>query len=164
MRKCTEVLTKIWRNLVESLVKLGRNFESRKSSHILLAMMFWKWLVIPIIPIFMIDLIRKSTIKKTELIKKSAKKDRFTYWSMIDHQFFIKLRSLLIVFFFIVKKNWKIDHRKMKRSIIYDRKSVIRYRLLKTDQSIMIENQFLIGITGNGSESSLARGSSGNPL
>ncbi len=37
----------------------------------------------------------------------------------------------------------------MKRSIIYDRKSMIRSKnqFLKTDQSIMIENQFLIGIT-----------------
>ncbi len=59
-------------------------------------------LVISIIPIFMIDLNRKLTIKKIELIEKSEKKDRFTYWLMIDllftidHQFFIKLQSLLI--------------------------------------------------------------------
>ncbi len=40
---------------------------------------------------------------------------------------------------------------KRKRSIIYDRKSIIRSknRFLKTDQSIMIENRFLIGITNS---------------
>ncbi len=42
-------------------------------------------LVVPIIRIFMIDLNWKSTIKKIELIEKSAKKeDRCTHWSMID--------------------------------------------------------------------------------
>ncbi len=47
------------------------------------------------------------------------------------------------------KENWKINHRKMKRSIIYDWKSMIESKkwFLKTDQLIMIENQFLIGTT-----------------
>ncbi len=92
-----------------------------------------------------------------------TKKGQFTHWAMIDllftidHGFFIKPRSSLIdriykmrlVFFHCPKKNQKIDHRKMKRLIIYDRKSMIGLKnwFLKTDQSIMIENQFLIGIT-----------------
>ncbi len=33
--------------------------------------------VVPIIPIFMIDLNRKLTIKKNEVIEKSTKKNRF---------------------------------------------------------------------------------------
>ncbi len=58
--------------------------------------------ILLVIPIFMIDLNWKSTIKKIELIEKSAKKDWFTHWSMIDllftvyQGFFIKLRSSLI--------------------------------------------------------------------
>ncbi len=52
--------------------------------------------------------------------------------------------------FLTQKENRKIDHRKMKRSIIYDQKSMngLKNWFFKTDQSIMIENQFLIGITG----------------
>ncbi len=47
------------------------------------------------------------------------------------------------------KKNWKINHRKMKGSIMYDRKSMIgsKNRFLKTNQSIIIENRFLIRTT-----------------
>ncbi len=45
IRKCAEVLMKIWRNLEESFRKLCRKFDSRKEwSRILFAMMFWKWL------------------------------------------------------------------------------------------------------------------------
>ncbi len=50
---------------------------SNNTSHIL-------YVVVPIIQIFMIDLNRKSTIKKIELIEKLAKKDQCTHWSMID--------------------------------------------------------------------------------
>ncbi len=59
-------------------------------------------LVIPIIPIFMIDLNWKSTNKKNQIDQKISKKDRFIHWSMIDHQFFIKLRSSLIDWIYIL--------------------------------------------------------------
>ncbi len=47
------------------------------------------------------------------------------------------------------KKNRNIDHKRRKRSILYNRKFMIgsKNRFLTTDQLFMIENQFLIGIT-----------------
>ncbi len=52
------------------------------------------------------------------------------------------------IYTFIVK-NQKVSQRKMKRLIIYDRKSRIQSKnwILKTDQLITIKNWFFIGIT-----------------
>ncbi len=47
-------------------------------------------LMILIIPIFMIDVSKKSTVKKIELIEKSAKK---LIYSLIDDRFFIYDKS-----------------------------------------------------------------------
>ncbi len=100
--------------------------------------------VIPIIPIFMINLNRKSNWLKNWQKEINLLIDRWSIFylrSIIDfllncnHQFCIKLWSSLIdhiyfltmklVFFHCQKTNRKIDYRKIKRLIIYDRKSLI---------------------------------------
>ncbi len=71
-----------------------------------------------------------------------------------NYRFFIKLRSSLSdriyiltmksIFFHHQKINKKIDHRKMKRSITYDRKFMIgsKNRFLKTDHSSRLKIDF----------------------
>ncbi len=104
-------------------------------------------LVVPIILIFMIDLNRKSTNKKNWIDRKIGKKR--SIYSLIDDRSFIYTWQWNRSFFIVKKKNQKIDHGKMKKLIIYDRKSMIGSKnwFLKTDQSIIIENRFLIAIT-----------------
>ncbi len=70
--------------------------------------------VVPIIPIFMIDLNRISTNKKNLTGRKIDQ--RRSIYSLIEDRSSIYAWQLNPSFF-IAKKNWKIDHRKIKRSI-----------------------------------------------
>ncbi len=81
-------------------------------------------LVVPIIPIFMIDLDQKQPLKKIELIEKSAKKDRFTHWSMIDLLFTIdnekRWISLWLIRYSQAKKEAEIKMSSFVSIIHYD--------------------------------------------
>ncbi len=133
--------------------------------------------VVLIIRIFMIDLNRKSTIqKKLNWSKNQPKKidvliDWWSifYWPISSNFMVLRPPAVQILRFIHTcmvrtcqKKNWKSDNKKIKRSIIYDRKFMIaaknwflttdqsimiENRFLTTDQSIIIENRYLIGIT-----------------
>ncbi len=117
----------------------------------------------------MIDLNRKLTIKKNRIDRKIGQKKidvLINRWSIFYLRIILFLSSSpvesnsnlqnypdlvtgegKITELRQPKINQKINYRKMKRLIIYDRKSMIgsKKQFLKTDQSIMIKNQFLIG-------------------
>ncbi len=115
-------------------------------------------LVVLIIQIFMTNLNRKSNWSKNR-----PKKGRCTHWSMFYLRIILFLSSSpvesnsslknypglatgegRITELRKQKKNRKIDHRKMKRSIIHDRKPMIWSKswFLKTDQSIFNWNHY----------------------
>ncbi len=108
-----------------------------------------QYIVVPIIRIFMINLNRKSTIKKNRIDQKIGQKRsinlkvwiaQFRSWDLSVH-----------VWWKPAKKKSKNRLQKNKKIIIYNRKSMIglKNQFMKTDQSIMIENRFLIRITSS---------------